>query len=206
MAEVKIPINGQTLDGILTIPEEATRIVVFAHGSGSSRLSPRNKHVAEILNTAGMATLLFDLLTIQEARDVANVFNIELLADRIVSGLKWIADQPIVGLLPVGLFGASTGAAAALIASTITQRQITAIVSRGGRPDLAGYLLEEVKAPTLLIVGEQDLEVLVLNQVSASRFNCEHEIAIISGATHLFEEPGTLDLAANAAKDWFMTH
>ena len=206
MAEVKIPINGQTLDGTLIIPEEATRIVVFAHGSGSSRLSPRNKHVAEILNTAGMATLLFDLLTIQEERDVANVFNIELLADRIVSGLNWIAGQPIVGLLPVGLFGASTGAAAALIASTITQRQITAIVSRGGRPDLAGYLLEEVKAPTLLIVGEQDLEVLVLNQVAASRFNCEHEIAIIPRATHLFEEPGTLDLAANAAKDWFMTH
>ena len=206
MAEVKIAIDDHTLDGILSIPNEATRMVVFAHGSGSSRLSPRNSHVAEVLNAAGIATLLFDLLTIQEERDVANVFNVELLAKRILNGLHWVQSQPVLGTLPIGLFGASTGAAAALIASTDTPIEISAIVSRGGRPDLAGYLLERVPAPTLLIVGEKDVEVLVLNQVAAERLTCEHELVVIPGATHLFEESGTLDLAANAARDWFLAH
>jgi dienelactone hydrolase len=207
--EVGIAAGGVQLNGALTIPEAAHAIVVFAHGSGSSRSSPRNRHVAEVLHAAGLATLLFDLLTEQEHRldQVSGQyrFDIPLLAGRLEAVLDWLYASPGTDSLRVGLFGASTGAAAALIAASVLPDDVGAVVSRGGRADLAGDALPHVEAPTLLIVGEHDEEVLQLNQLAATRMQCEHRIMIVADATHLFEEPGTLDHAARLACDWFLS-
>ncbi|AVR09735.1 alpha/beta hydrolase [Burkholderia thailandensis] len=208
--EVRIPIGKVELNGLLAVPERASGIVVFAHGSGSSRLSPRNQEVAAVLQRAGLATLLFDLLTIEEQRRDAVTaeyrFAIAFLARRLVSALDWLRERPDVGGLPVGLFGASTGAAAALIAANARGRAVRAVVSRGGRPDLAGDALPRVRVPTLLIVGERDDEVLRLNRVAAGWLIGESKLVVVPGATHLFEEPGTLDEVARVAADWFVAH
>lgn len=180
-------------------------MVVFAHGSGSSRLSPRNTRVARQLNEQGFATLLFDLLSDAEAEDRRNVFDIPLLGSRVIEAVQWVTRQDDVATLHIGLFGASTGAAAALVAAAAPQ-QIRAVVSRGGRPDLAGEALAEVRAPTLLIVGGRDYEVLELNYVAQRQMHCPTELTIVPGATHLFEEPGTLDAVVASASDWFSKH
>jgi putative phosphoribosyl transferase len=194
------------LGGRLTIPDAATGMVVFAHGSGSSRHSPRNRYVADVLNQAGLGTLLFDLLTTAEEHDRANVFDIDLLAHRLVGVTRWLRTQPDAGPLPIGYFGASTGAAAALWAATEPDADIAAVVSRGGRPDLAAPRLAAVTAPTLLIVGGDDDVVLDLNRQAQAQLRCESRLAIVPGATHLFEEPGTLQAAAELARDWFTSH
>jgi dienelactone hydrolase len=194
------------LDGLLSLPEPTAGIVLFAHGSGSSRLSPRNTYVAEALQEAGLATLLFDLLTDEEAADRALVFDIPLLAERLAMATEWITAQPEASALPVGYFGASTGAAAALVAAARGGRDIAAVVSRGGRPDLADTDLPQVRAPTLLIVGGADDVVLELNRMALAKLTCEKELAIVPGATHLFEEPGTLDQVIALARDWFAGH
>jgi dienelactone hydrolase len=201
--DVAIPAAGHELPGILEIPTPARGLVVFAHGSGSSRLSPRNAEVAAALNTEGLATLLFDLLTIEEAADRSNVFDIGLLARRLQEACRWAATEPAVAGLLVGLFGASTGAAAALVAAARTPGEVAAVVSRGGRPDLAGEALDAVEAPTLLIVGSRDEVVLDLNHQAAARMHCEHRVAVVPGATHLFEEPGALEEVAGLATAWF---
>lgn len=206
--EMEIANDYVRLPGLVCVPEGTRGIVVFAHGSGSSRLSPRNQDVASVLQQAGLATLLFDLLTAEEhAHDVLTAeyrFNIPLLARRLTGALDWLWKQPALASLSVGLFGASTGAAAALSAAAERPEEIRAVVSRGGRPDLARQALPLVKAPTLLIVGELDPEVIRLNRLAAERLLCEHRIVIVPGATHLFEEPGTLDEAARLASDWFL--
>lgn len=194
------------LPGSLTLPDHAIGVVVFAHGSGSSRHSPRNRHVASLLQEAGLATLLFDLLSPEEAADRANVFDIELLARRLVRATGWVRGRPEAAGLPIAAFGASTGAAAALWAAAEDGAGIAAVVSRGGRPDLAGPRLAEVVVPTLLIVGSRDEQVLALNRQAASQLRGEVEVAVVPGATHLFEEPGTLDLAARTARDWIVGH
>jgi dienelactone hydrolase len=202
---VRIPADSVTLDGVLGIPENVQRIVVFAHGSGSSRLSPRNTSVARALRVAGIATLLFDLLTEDEAEDRDNVFDMDLLAQRLRRATAWIRTYQPTKNLRVGYFGASTGAAAALIAAAI-ETAIRAVVSRGGRPDLAGSALPKVKAPTLLIVGGNDTQVLRLNQQACERLTCEKQLVIVPGASHLFEEPGTLEEVTCLATDWFNRH
>jgi putative phosphoribosyl transferase len=194
------------LAGYLTVPGQARGIVVFAHGSGSSRHSPRNRYVASVLNEAGLGTLLFDLLTPEEERDRANVFDIELLAGRLIEVTRWLATQPRVAQAAVGYFGASTGAAAALWSAAEPGSGIAAVVSRGGRPDLARPRLAAVAAPTLLIVGGNDEVVLDLNRRAQAQLRCENRLAVVPGATHLFEEPGTLDAAAALARDWFTSH
>ncbi len=194
------------LDGHLVIPEGAVGIVVFAHGSGSSRHSPRNRYVANVLIRAGVGTLVFDLLTDAEERDRANVFDIELLAQRLVGATQWLRGEPGISSAPIGYFGASTGAAAALWAATESGIDVAAIVSRGGRPDLAAPRLAAVTAPTLLIVGGHDDVVLELNRTALAELRCERSLAIVPGATHLFEEPGTLQAAAEMARDWFVEH
>ncbi len=204
--EVRVTAGPVEVAGHLTIPEHPTGIVVFAHGSGSSRHSPRNRYVAELLNRSGLATLLFDLLTPAEERNRANVFDIDLLARRLVDVTGWLADQPDTASLPVGYFGASTGAGAALVAATDPSVNIAAVVSRGGRPDLAGSYLASVTAPTLLIVGGRDEVVLELNRRAQAAMPCQCQLRVIPGATHLFEEPGTLEQAATLARDWFITH
>ena len=209
-SEIMVPTlsrSGQTigLPGLLSLPERPQGLVLFAHGSGSSRLSPRNTFVARVLNESSLGTLLFDLLTEFEAADRGNVFDIELLADRLVAGIAWIARHDQTASLPLGLFGASTGAAAALVAATREPR-VAAIVSRGGRPDLARHLLGRVDVPTLLIVGGQDEQVLALNRVAHAVMTCDKQLSIVPGATHLFEEPGTLDEAARLAAEWFVRH
>ncbi len=204
--DVRLATGGVTLDGHLTVPENALGAVVFAHGSGSSRHSPRNRFVAGVLNDAGLATLLFDLLTTGEERDRANVFDVGLLADRLVDVTGWVRHQPGLDRLPVGYFGASTGAAAALSAAAVAPDDVDAVVSRGGRPDLAGPRLAAVRAPTLLIVGGDDRVVLDLNRQARAELRTESELRVIPGATHLFEEPGTLEAAAAAARDWFVDH
>jgi putative phosphoribosyl transferase len=192
------------LPGILDIPAGTVRgLVLFAHGSGSSRLSPRNRHVAGQLQERGLATLLFDLLTEAEAADRSNVFEIPLLAWRLREALTWQAGRDDLGALPSGLFGASTGAAAALVAAAEMPDRVAAVVSRGGRPDLAEAALPCVRAPTLLIVGGADVEVLALNRLAAARMNCPRELRVVPGATHLFEEPGALDAVAELAGRWF---
>lgn len=198
---VRLPPLG--LAGDLRVPTGARGIVVFAHGSGSSRLSPRNRAVAEALNRRGFATLLFDLLGEAEAADRRLVFDIPLLSRRLVEAVGWIALQADLASLPVGLFGASTGAAAALVAAADLGPRIAAVVSRGGRPDLAGEALERVLAPTLLIVGGADEEVLALNRNALARLRCETALSIVPGATHLFEEPGALEEVMELAGDWF---
>lgn len=204
--EVTIETSSARLGGHLTLPEGAAGVVIFAHGSGSSRHSPRNIAVARVLNRAGLGTLLFDLLTHGEAADRAKVFDIELLARRLRAATTWLLSQPGCQELRVGYFGASTGAAAALFAAAQPNGDIAAIVSRGGRPDLAGPWLGTVRAPTLLIVGALDHAVLSLNREAARHLQCERRIEIVPGATHLFEEPGTLDGAAHLATAWFTEH
>ncbi|HEY7459421.1 MAG TPA: dienelactone hydrolase family protein [Xanthobacteraceae bacterium] len=199
--EVRISPLG--LSGTLTVPARPAALVVFAHGSGSSRFSPRNRHVAEGLNEAGMATLLFDLLTPDEEQDRANVFNIALLADRLTDAVRWINGQPDLARLPLGFFGASTGAAAALVAAARLGERIGAIVSRGGRPDLAGAALDEVRAPTLLIVGGADFGVIELNEEALTHLRGRKALEIVSGASHLFPEPGALDAVIDQAARWF---
>ncbi|GLS38857.1 hypothetical protein GCM10010869_44540 [Mesorhizobium tianshanense] len=194
------------LVGSLRIPQQSCGVIAFAHGSGSSRLSPRNTYVADALNHAGFATLLFDLLTKDEEADRYNVFNIPLLAERLIAALNWISVEPRTAQLPVGLFGASTGAAAALVAAASLADKVGAVVSRGGRPDMAAAALEEVRAPTLLIVGGNDEDVLALNRAALARLSGPKELKIIPGASHLFSEPGTLDAVVAEAGAWFTRH
>jgi putative phosphoribosyl transferase len=203
--EIAIDAGGVRLAGHLTVPAGATGVVVFAHGSGSSRHSPRNRLVADELNASGLATLLFDLLTPTEAFDRANTFNIELLARRLRTVTQWVHRRPDLAALGIGYFGASTGAAAALRAAA-DEPSVRAVVSRGGRPDLAAPRLAEVHAPTLLIVGSRDAQVRDLNRRAADELSCPHTIEIVPGATHLFEEPGTLEAASRLARDWFVYH
>ena len=198
-----IEILPRRLPGLLAVPEGAIGIVVFAHGSGSSRLSPRNQHVAGGLNEAALATLLFDLLLPEEAEDRRNVFDIPLLATRLEEALDWLGNGPLA-TLPIGLFGASTGAAAALIAAARRPDNVSAVVSRGGRPDLAAGALARVQAPTLLIVGGYDDVVIELNEGAHDMLKCEKRLEIVPGATHLFEEPGTLDAVIDLAAAWFV--
>lgn len=204
--EVRIDVAGARLAGHLTLPEATTAVVVFAHGSGSSRHSPRNIAVARVLNEAGLGTLLFDLLTHGEAAERSNVFDVGLLARRLRAATTWLRAQPGCESLRIGYFGASTGAAAALWAAADRIADVSAVVSRGGRPDLAGPRLAAVRAPTLLIVGGLDHPVIEYNREAARRLTCEHRLEIVPGATHLFEEPGTLERAAQLATEWFAEH
>lgn len=204
--EVRVWAAGATVAGRLSVPEEPRGVVVFAHGSGSSRHSPRNRYVAQVLQSAGLATLLFDLLTPEEESDRANVFDIGLLAARLVDVTAWLRTAEDAAGLPVGYFGASTGAGAALRAAADPDADVFAVVSRGGRPDLAGDFLTSVSAPTLLIVGSRDDVVLDLNRQAAAAIPGECRIAVVEGATHLFEEPGTLEQVAALARDWFGDH
>lgn len=204
--DVEIPVGAVVLKGHLHLPEPATGVVLFAHGSGSSRHSPRNQFVASALYRAGMGTLLFDLLTVTEELDRANVFDMELLASRLTAVTRWLRNRPDAASCRVGYFGASTGAGAALLAAADAGDQIAAVVSRGGRPDLAGPRLAEVRAPTLLIVGSLDDVVLGLNRRAQAQLRCPSSLAVVEGATHLFEEPGTLAEAAILASDWFVEY
>jgi putative phosphoribosyl transferase len=190
---------------VLGVPSGARGVVLFAHGSGSSRLSPRNAFVARALRDAGIATVLFDLLTATESEDRALVFDVELLGQRLRAATGWVRGAPATSDLPVGYFGASTGAAAALIAAA-DDPTIAAIVSRGGRPDLARRVLARVRAPTLLIVGSEDVPVIGMNEDALARLRCEKRLAIVPGATHLFEEPGALEEVVRLATDWFRQH
>jgi pimeloyl-ACP methyl ester carboxylesterase len=203
---IRIPSGSVALEGDLTLPVEARGVVVFAHGSGSSRNSPRNRYVARLLNDANLATLLFDLLTPAEEvvdRRTAHLrFDIDLLATRLLDATDWLLQQPDTRHLPIGYFGASTGAAAALVAAAERPDAVRAVVSRGGRPDLAGLALPRVRAATLLIVGEEDVTVLELNREAFELLRCEKRLVIIPGATHLFEEPGALDEVARLAREW----
>jgi len=203
---IEVRISPLGLDGLLGLPQRAAGLVLFAHGSGSGRFSPRNNYVAAALRSAGLGTLLFDLLTEGEAGDRRNVFDIELLAARLALATAWARGQEETESLPIGYFGASTGAAAALVAAARLQEDIGAIVSRGGRPDMAGPLLEQVRAPTLLIVGGQDTGVLELNRQALEQLRCEKRLEIVAGATHLFEEPGALDQVIELARQWFKQH
>lgn len=207
---VSIPVEHGVLRGDIHIPPACIGLVVFAHGSGSSRLSPRNQHVASILNNAHLATLLVDLLTPdEEAEDIRTArlrFDIQLLTSRVRGVLRWVDNDPRLEQMMIGLFGASTGAAAALGAAAQDPGMVRAVVSRGGRPDLAHHWLEQVSAPTLLIVGERDPDVLELNRAAALAIPCEHRLTIVPGATHLFEEPGALDHVAQLAAGWFVQH
>jgi fermentation-respiration switch protein FrsA (DUF1100 family) len=202
--DVQVPPLG--LAGTLRIPERAYALVVFAHGSGSSRLSPRNRAVAEALNEQGIATLLFDLLTAEEEADRANVFDIPLLAERLVHVVRWLEREPVAGGLPVGLFGASTGAAAALVAAARLGDRVGAVVSRGGRPDLAGDALDQVRTPTLLVVGGDDFGVIELNEQAFARLRGPKSLEIVAGASHLFPEPGALEAVIGHAARWFERH
>ncbi|WP_242927908.1 dienelactone hydrolase family protein [Pontibacter vulgaris] len=201
---VQINIHNVALTGDLIVPEGAKGLVVFSHGSGSSRLSKRNRFVAEHLQQAGFATLLFDLLTPEEDQDPAKRFDIPLITQRLVDTAYWIQENLLINELNIGFFGASTGAASALgAAAALGDDIIKAVVSRGGRPDLADEVLPQVKAPTLLIVGGNDEPVIGMNQQAYDRMECEKEMEIVPGATHLFEEPGTLEKVAELATDWF---
>ncbi len=204
--EVTVPVGSVGVGGRLTSPPGARAIVVFAHGSGSSRHSPRNRFVASVLNRAGLGTLLFDLLTPVEELDRANVFDIPMLGRRLVEVTAWLREQPEGFGASVGYFGASTGAGAALWAAAEPGANVAAVVSRGGRPDLAGPRLADVRAPTLLIVGGDDAAVLELNREARARMSCETRLSLVPGASHLFEEPGTLNIAAELARDWFVEH
>lgn len=212
LAEVRIPADGVLLAGTLVPPEPGAGIVLFAHGSGSSRHSPRNRFVARMVQEAGLGTLLFDLLTAAEDGDRSLVFDVDLLARRLLGATAWLrsAASGMDSQTPVGYFGASTGAAAALVAAAAPVAEsgvdVGAVVSRGGRPDLAGAHLSAVRAPTLLIVGSRDTQVLALNRSAQARLRCESRLDVVPGATHLFEEPGTLAAAAALARDWFAAH
>lgn len=203
---VKIPARQVTLNGILTVPDKARGIIIFVHGSGSSRLSPRNQFVARSLNQVGLATLLFDLLTAAEEQHEQGGeyrFDTELLAGRLLEVTHWVEENKSTSNLKIGYFGASTGAAAALLVAARLPETVQAVVSRGGRPDLAGPTLAQVKAPTLLIVGENDPEVIRLNEEALGQLQGQKELEIVPDATHLFEEPGTLEKVASLAQRWF---
>ena len=210
MNEVQIQAGREVLFGNLKIPEGAAALVLFAHGSGSSRHSPRNQFVARTLNNAGLATLLFDLLTQEEEavdlRTREHRFNIGLLAERLVHATNWAKQQDETRDLRTGYFGSSTGGAAALVAAVDIPQDVDAIVSRGGRPDLAGDALPKVQAPSLLIVGGNDDIVIELNEMARDQMRCEVKLEIVPGATHLFEEPGALEKVAKLASDWFVSH
>ena len=206
MERESVRIGEPGLPGELALPARPLGVVVFAHGSGSSRLSPRNRFVADALHSHRLGTLLFDLLGEAEAADPRNVFDVALLGSRVRSALDWLDQRKLLAGLQVGVFGASTGAAAALHAAAEHPRRIGAVVSRGGRPDLAGARLGEVDAPTLLVVGSLDKEVLNLNRAALRSMHCCKRLEVVPGASHLFEEPGTLDAAAHLAGAWFETH
>jgi putative phosphoribosyl transferase len=207
---LRIPAGHAVIDADLALPQAATGLVLFAHGSGSSRFSPRNRHVAQQFNAAGLATVLADLLTPEEERvderTRALRFDIGLLAGRLVAATDWLHARTLTASLHVGLFGASTGAGAALQAAAERPDAIRAVVSRGGRPDLAGEALSRVRAPTLLIVGGRDEPVIGLNEQALAQLGCDKRLEIVPGATHLFEEPGTLDAVAALARDWLLRH
>jgi len=208
--EIEIRARGAKLEGNLTVPDAARGIVLFAHGSGSSRHSPRNRFVAQTLNNAGLTTLLFDLLTREEeAVDIRTAhlrFDIGLLAERLGSATDWILHEPSPRGLRLGYFGSSTGGAAALVAAAARPEPVGAVVSRGGRPDLAGAALAKVKAPTLLIVGGEDDVVIDMNREAMAKMKCEVKLELVPGATHLFEEPGALESVAKLASEWFMRY
>ena len=207
MSSVRIPAAPVELDGELSLPPGAKGVVLFAHGSGSSRFSPRNTYVAGVLQQRGIGTLLFDLLTREEDQDYDTRFDIALLTRRLLAATAWLQEEPGTQGLKLGYFGASTGAAAALQAAAVMGGRIAAVVSRGGRPDLAGErALAGVTAPTLLIIGADDYGVIELNQQAYALMSCKRELILVPGATHLFEEPGTLQQAAGAAAEWFATH
>lgn len=207
MSTVQIPADSVELDGELIVPPSAKGVVLFAHGSGSSRLSPRNTYVAKVLQQHSIGTLLFDLLTREEDQDYEMRFDIALLTRRLLAATAWLQSNPNTQTLHLGYFGASTGAAAALQAAAKMGNKIAAVVSRGGRPDLAGEVaLRRVTTPTLLLVGGADYEVIALNRQAYALMSCEKELTLIPGATHLFEEPGTLQQAAHSAADWFAQH
>jgi pimeloyl-ACP methyl ester carboxylesterase len=207
---VQIALNGLSIYGDVQVPQEAIGLVIFVHGSGSSRFSIRNKHVAEQLNENGLGTLLLDLLTKEEheidEETMQYRFDIPLLARRSTLAVLWAGGEPGLQQLPIGLFGASTGAAAALITAAELKNKVVAVVSRGGRPDLAEDVLDQVEAPTLLIVGGADHTVLELNRKAAGQMHCRHRLHIVPGATHLFEEPGALEEVATVAGKWFLAH
>ncbi|KPV39116.1 hypothetical protein AN478_12520 [Thiohalorhabdus denitrificans] len=203
---VEIPLNGTSLDGELVVPEGARGLVIFVHGSGSSRLSPRNNYVARVLREAGLATFLFDLLTAGEDQVYANRFDIPLLTQRLVMVVRWMRGKNGIRDLPVGLFGSSTGAAAALRGAVELGDEIATVVSRGGRPDLAGEALDRVGAPVLLIVGGLDQVVIDLNREAQARLPEGSHLEIVPGATHLFEEEGKLERVAELASQWFRDH
>ena len=209
-SDITLVSSGHRLLGRLELPRGARGVVLFAHGSGSGRLSPRNQAVARSLEQGGLATLLFDLLTASEEavdRHTGHLrFDVSLLARRLVDATRFLDDEPAVAKLPIGYYGASTGAAAALIAASELPGRISAVVSRGGRPDLAGHRLELVKAPTLLVVGGHDELVLELNRDAAAQMQCEHRIEVVPGASHLFQEPGALERVSMLARDWFTRH
>lgn len=209
-ASVTVTAAGAALAGDLDVPAGARGTVLFAHGSGSSRLSPRNRAVAEVLRDAGCGTLLLDLLTGAEEREDeatgVHRFDIGLLAGRLAHAVDWLEQRPDTADLPVGLFGASTGAAAALVAAAGRPRRVSAVVSRGGRPDLAGDALAQVSCPVLLLVGGDDVTVLELNRAAADRLSAPHHLHVVPGATHLFPEPGALEQVAGLAADWFRRH
>lgn len=207
---VIIPCGQTQLEGFLHIPSNVKGLVIFVHGSGSSRLSPRNLHIAKVLQQAKLATLLFDLLT-QEEDEIDKTtsqfrFDIDFLAERLVTVTNWIIKNPVLNKIPIGYFGASTGGGAALVAAARLSMLIKAVVSRGGRPDMAGESLAYVKAPTLLIVGSLDQTVIELNEQAYEQMHCTKKLEIVSGATHLFEEPGKLDEVAKLAKNWFVKY
>lgn len=204
--EIAIPASERRLCGILHVPRGASGVVAFAHGSGSGRFSPRNQFVARALQQAGLATLLLDLLEEEEAEDRDKVFDIPLLAERLQSAANWLRQDSSTSALRLGYFGASTGAGAALVAAARDPAAIGAVVSRGGRPDLAMDYLPTVAAPTLLIVGGYDDVVIGLNKQALRKLRCHKELVIVPGATHLFEEPGTLEEVARLAKQWFVRH
>jgi dienelactone hydrolase len=208
--ERAVKIGPAGLHGDLVVPERATGLVLFAHGSGSSRHSPRNRYVASLLQQGGLATLLLDLLTEAEEQVDLNTgrlrFKIDLLAERLLEATDWLGSEPATRGFSVGYFGASTGAGAALVAASKRRSLIHSVVSRGGRPDLAGSALTRVQAPTLLIVGGDDRQVITLNRHALGKLQCEKELSIVPGATHLFEEPGTLEQAAKLARNWFEEH
>ena len=210
-SEVALTIGeGIVVPALLTVPERATGLVLFVHGSGSSRKSSRNLFVAEVLNNGSLGTLLFDLLTAQEEavdrRTAGLRFDIGLLAARVIAATRWVRRCPALESMPLGYFGASTGAAAALVAAAMLPDEISAIVSRGGRPDLAGEYLSRVRAPTLLIVGGADRDVIGLNHQASAMMNAKRELAIVPDATHLFEEPGALESVARLSRAWFQRH
>ena len=208
--EMKIPVGNVTVEGTLTLPSGTKGVVLFAHGSGSSRFSPRNQYVAKEFNKAKIATLLFDLLTPEEEEtDIVTAeyrFNIGLLSERLIGATQWLRNDPQTKKLAFGYFGASTGAAAALIAAAKLPKEITAVVSRGGRPDLAGKYLPNVMAPTLLLVGGLDTEVIELNREAMEQMTAETKLVIVPGATHLFEEAGKLEEVAKFSSDWFLKY